>query len=558
MMPLRPVRSRVCRAALLGLLALSAAGLGCQPGGPSSDGAAEAGAPPYDLVLRGGTIVDGTGADRFEGDVAVDGDRIARVSRAPLPADSAERTLDASGLVVAPGFVDNHAHIQTALDDRPLAENFLRQGITTILASLHSGDQPWPLAAYTDSLSRKGFAPNVGFFAGHTWTRRRVLGMDDRPPTGDELEEMKRLVEESMEDGALGLSTGLRYTPAAYAETGEVVELARVASRHGGIYVSHLRDEGPGVVSSVRELIEIADRAQIPAQIQHHKTMGVAQWGHTETTLALVDSAREAGLDIKLDYYPYLASSTSSRVLFPGWALSGGHDSLVARLEDPETRREIEEEMREIFLQERTGRDLSRIQFRTVPGAPAYEGRTLEDLAVDRGLEPTVGTGIDLVIELEREGGFSAIYHVMDRGDLERMMRHDWSMVCTDGDPVGYGRGHPHPRSYGAFPRVLGRYVREEGVLSLEEAVRRMTSMAADQIGQPDRGRIREGAYADLTVFDPDRIEDRASFTDPHRYPVGVIHVLVNGKSVIRDGSLTGRKPGRVLTGPARPEEASR
>lgn len=177
---------------------------------------------------------------------------------------------------------------------------------------------------------------------------------------------------------------------------------------------------------------------------------------------------------------------------------------------------------------------------------------------MDRGLEPTVETGVDLVIELEREGGFSAIYHVMDRGDLERMMRHDWSMVCTDGDPVGYGQGHPHPRSYGAFPRVLGRYVREEGVLSLEEAVRRMTSMAADQIGQPDRGRIREGAYADLTVFDPDRIEDRASFTDPHRYPVGVVHVLVNGEPVIRDGSLTGRKPGRVLTGPARPDEVSR
>lgn len=558
MMPFRPVRSPARLAPLLGLLALSAAGIGCQPGGAPSESAGEGGAAPYDLVLRGGTIVDGTGADRFEGDVAVDGERVVRVSETSIPSDSADQTLDAGGLVVAPGFVDNHAHVQTALDDRPLAENFLRQGITTILASLHSGDQPWPLAAYGDSLIDRGIAPNVGFFAGHTWTRRRVLGMDDRPPTGDELEEMKRLVAESMEDGALGLSTGLRYTPAAYAETDEVVELARVASRHGGIYVSHMRDEGPGVVSSVRELIQIADRAEIPAQIQHHKAMGVAQWGLTETTLALVDSARAEGLDVKLDYYPYLASSTSSRVLFPGWALSGGRDSLLARLEDPETRREIEGEMREIFLGERTGRDLSRIQFRTVPGAPGYEGRTLEDLAVDRELEPTVETGIDLVIELEREGGFSAIYHVMDRGDLERMMRHDWSMVCTDGDPVGYGRGHPHPRSYGAFPRVLGRYVREEGVLTLEEAVRRMTSMAADQIGQPDRGRIREGVYADLTVFDPDRIEDRASFTDPHRYPVGIVHVLVNGKPVIRDGSLTGRKPGRVLTGPARPDEVSR
>lgn len=538
----------------LGGVLLLTVGAACEEGaGPEARGES----PPYDLLVRGGMVVDGTSSPRYEADVAVRGDRIARVSRDGISRDSAGRVLEAAGLVVAPGFIDQHAHVQEALDDRPLAENFLRQGITTILASLHSGDQPWPLATYMDSLRRKGIAPNIGFFAGHTWTRKRVLGMEDRAPTPDELEEMRRLVETSMEAGALGLATGLRYVPAAYAETREVVELARVAARHGGIYVSHIRHEGPGVVSAVEEVIEIARRADIPGQIQHHKTMGVAQWGRSQRTLALVDSARTRGLDIKLDYYPYLASSTSSDVLFPQWALSGGQDSLVARLNDEETRRRIEREMREIFLEERTGRDLSRIQFRQVEGTPALEGRTLADLAEKRGLPQTVESGIDLVIELQKQGGFSAIYHVMDREDLVRIMRHPWSMVCTDGDPVGYGQGHPHPRSYGAFPRILGRYVREQEVLTLEEAVHRMTAMAAGQIGQPERGRIQEGAFADLTIFDPDRIEDRATFTEPHRYPVGIVHVVVNGRAVVRDGSLTGRLPGRVLTGPARPESVT-
>jgi len=503
------------------------------------------GTHPYDLLLTGGTVVDGTGEAGFRADVAVRGDRIVRIARdAEISPDSAALVLDAEGRIVAPGFWDNHAHIQLSIDDRPLLENFIRQGITTMLASEHSQDQPYPLGAYMDSIR---MAPNVGFFAGHSWIRRRVVGMADRAPTAEELEEMRELVEEAMEDGALGLSTGLQYTPAYYAETEEIVELAKVASSYGGIYTSHMRNEATGLLDSVRELIRIADEAQIPAQIQHHKAFGPGQWGWSERSLALVDSARAAGLDVKHDQYPYTAASTGSDVLFPEWALAGGADSLAARLEDPGTRARMREEMREEWRATWTGDDLCRIQFRTIPSLPAYDGRRLCDLARDRGMPNTVDAGIDLVMELAPRGGFGAIYHAMSEEDVRRIMRHPWGMFETDGDPLGYGLGFPHPRSYGAFPRILGHYVRDEGVISLEEAIRKMTSLPAEHAGQPQRGRVAEGAYADLTVFDPATVSDRASFTDPHRYSVGIIHVVVNGVPVIEDASVTGEKPGRVI-----------
>lgn len=503
---------------------------------------------PYDVLLAGGTVVDGTGAPRFRADVAVRGDRIARVAPDGIPPESAAVVLDATGLTVAPGFIDNHAHVQTTIHLRPLAENFLRQGITTILASLHSGDQPWPLGEYLASLET---APNIGFFAGHTWTRKQVLGMDNRAPTPAELERMQALVERSMLEGALGFSTGLLYVPANYATTEEIIALARVAARHGGIYVSHMRDEGRGLIASVAEVIRIAAEAGIPAQINHHKAVGVKQWGWSARTLAMIDSARAAGLDVTHDLYPYTASSTGSSILFPQWALAGGPDSLAARLADRATRARIEAAMREIMENERAGEDLARIQFRVVPANPRYNGKTLADLARDRRLPNTLATGVQLVIELQLQGGFSAIYHSMSEEDVTRIMRHPLAMFETDGDPVGYGIGHPHPRSYGAFPRVLARYVREQGVLTLEDAVRRMTSLPADQVGQSERGRIAERMLADITVFDFATIEDRATFADPHQYARGVRHVLVNGVPVIRDGSLTGAKPGRVVKGPA-------
>jgi len=501
----------------------------------------------YDILLRGGTVVDGSGAPRFTADVAIRGERIAAVGRSGLDPTLADKVIDVSGKAVTPGFVDNHAHIQTTIHQYPLAENFTRQGITTIVASLHSGDVPWPLDEYIAALD---VAPNVAFFAGHTWARRQVLGMDNRDPSGEELQQMRDLIDQAMQQGAIGLSTGLLYVPANYAKTEEVIELAKVASRYGGIYYTHMRDEGRGLLASVAEAIRIGREAEIPVQIQHHKAMGVAQFGWSANTLAMIDSANASGLDVRHDLYPYTAGSTGSSVIFPPWALAGGQDSLVARVNDPAVRPQVEEGMRDRLVNEWVGDDLNRIQFRTVPSAPEFDGKTLADYAAAQGLPNTVASGIQMGIELQLAGGFSAIYHVMDEGDVQRIMRHPLATFQTDGDPVGYGEGFPHPRSYGAFPRVLARYVRDLGVLTLEEAIHKMTRLSMDRLGQAERGSIAEGMIADLVVFDPETIQDNADYVQPHQFSTGIETMIINGTLVIDGMALTGERPGTVLTRP--------
>ena len=501
----------------------------------------------YDILLRGGTVVDGSGAPRFTADVAIRGERIAAVGRSGLDPTLADKVIDVSGKAVTPGFVDYHAHIQTTIHQYPLAENFTRQGITTIVASLHSGDVPWPLDEYIAALD---VAPNVAFFAGHTWARRQVLGMDNRDPSGEELQQMRDLIDQAMQQGAIGLSTGLLYVPANYAKTEEVIELAKVASRYGGIYYTHMRDEGRGLLASVAEAIRIGREAEIPVQIQHHKAMGVAQFGWSANTLAMIDSANASGLDVRHDLYPYTAGSTGSSVIFPPWALAGGQDSLVARVSDPAVRPQVEEGMRDRLVNEWVGDDLNRIQFRTVPSAPEFDGKTLADYAAAQGLPNTVASGIQMGIELQLAGGFSAIYHVMDEGDVQRIMRHPLATFQTDGDPVGYGEGFPHPRSYGAFPRVLARYVRDLGVLTLEEAIHKMTRLSMDRLGQAERGSIAEGMIADLVVFDPETIQDNADYVQPHQFSTGIETMIINGTLVIDGMALTGERPGTVLTRP--------
>jgi N-acyl-D-amino-acid deacylase len=355
-----------------------------------------------------------------------------------------------------------------------------------------------------------------------------------------------------MRQGALGLSTGLLYVPAFYAETEEIIELAKVASRHGGIYVTHMRDEQSGLLTSINETVRIAAEARIPVQINHHKAVGKAQWGWSTRSLALIDSANAAGLDVKHDLYPYLATSTGSGILFPQWSLAGGASEFAKRIQDPAQRQRIEREMRGLIA-ERASDDLRHIQFRVVPSNRSYDGKTLADFARDRGMPANLDSGIPLLIELQLKGGFSAIYHSLDEQDLVRILKHPLAMIETDGDAIAYGVGFPHPRSLGAFPRVLARYVRELGVLTLEEAIRKMTSLPAAQVGQRELGLIREGYRADVTVFDAATIGERGDYTNPHPYPVGVRHVIVSGVPVIRDAAFTGERPGRWIRGPARP-----
>ncbi len=505
----------------------------------------------FDTIFQGGTIVDGLGNSSFKADIGIKGGIITKISKESLNINNATETINIEGLTLSPGFIDNHAHIQTTIHEHPLAENFIHQGITTIMAALHSGDQPWPLDEYASNLE---VSPNIGFFAGHSWIRTQVLGLENRAPTETELQRMRDLTTETMKQGALGISTGLLYVPANFAETEEVIELSKIAGEYGGVYVTHMRDEAMGLLDSVRETIRIADEANIPAQINHHKAIGVSQWGWSKMSLKLIDEANARGLDVKHDLYPYTASSTRSAVLFPQWALSGGRDEFTKRVANPETREKMEKDMMDIFQFERTGGDLNRVQFRVLYSDPSYNGKTLGDFAHDLGLDNNLENGIDITIDLQLKGGFSAIFHAMDEEDVIRILTHPLAMIETDGDPVSYGVGHPHPRSYGAFPRVLARYVRDLKVLTLEEAIKKMTSMPANQFNQPLRGRIIEGAIADITIFDPDTIQDTATYEDPHNYAVGINHVMVGGEFAKKYGALTGNKPGVWIRGPSRPD----
>ena len=521
-------------ACAIGLFVLAA----CDPTQDSDTGL-------WDLLIRGGTIVDGTGAPGFSGDVAIRDARIVRVAREALPEEEAARVIDATGLVVAPGFVDIHAHLDPILDI-PDAESHVRQGVTTALGNPDGGG-PHRIAAHLDTLRTVGMGLNVAFLVGHNTVRREVMGMDDRGPTAEELEAMESLIETAMEEGAFGISTGLRYTPGVYSDVDEVVALSRVAARYGGFYTSHLRDEGMELIEGVDEAIEIGRRAEIPVVLTHHKVVGAPMWGASERTLAMIDAAREEGIDVMADQYPYTATHTGISILVPPWALAGGNEEFLERLEDPALHDSIMRGIEWNIVNDRGGNDLRRVQFSGVEWDSSLEGGTLHDWAERQGMDSTPETGAKLVIEAMRQGGARTIFHALHEDDVERIMRHPMTAIASDGRLVRPGDGHPHPRWYGTFPRVLGHYVRERGVLDLEEAVRKMTSLPADRAGFEGRGRIEEGAWADLALFDPDEVIDRATFQDPHNYPDGIPYVIVNGVVTVDGGEFLDLRPGRVL-----------
>lgn len=499
----------------------------------------------YDLLIARGTVIDGSGAPGYRADVAIAGDRIALISRQSIAPTRARRTIDATGLIVAPGFIDLHAHLEPLLR-MPDAESHVRQGVTTAVGGPDGGG-PWPFAQYLDSAQTLGLGMNVAFLTGHNTIRRTVMGLDNRAPTAPELERMRGMVAQAMHEGAFGLSTGLRYLPGTFSNIDEVVSLSQVAKDSGGIYTSHLREEGLGIIEGVGEAIEIGRRTGITIVLTHHKVIGKPMWGQSVRTLAMVDSARRAGIDVRIDQYPYTATSTGIAVLVPTWALAGGDSAFERRLTDPALRDSIVRGIVELLMTDRGGGDLARVQFAGVSWQRSLEGRTLHDWAVDRGLPPTPQTGAQLVIEAVQRGGASAIYHVLDEADVERIMRHPETMIASDGRLSRPGEGHPHPRAYGTFPRVLGHYVRERRVLTLEDAVKKMTGMPAATLGLTDRGRLVAGSRADLTIFHADSVADRATFQAPHQYPSGIPYVVVNGTLAVDGGRFTGARAGRVL-----------
>ncbi|MFN2315152.1 MAG: amidohydrolase family protein [Gemmatimonadales bacterium] len=520
------------------LLAAALALTGCSRA-PSTTGEAA-----YDVVFTGGTVIDGTGTPGYRADVAVRGDRIVAVSRTPLQPRAA-RVIRIDGHVIAPGFIDLHAHLEPIPTLRD-AESSVRQGVTTALGGPDGGG-PYPFGEYLANLENGGVSMNVGFLAGHNTIRRRVMGTAARAPTADELRQMEAMVRESMRDGAFGISTGLFYVPGNYSEINEVVALSRQAAAAGGIYTSHLRLEGLGLIDGVAEAIEIGRRANIPVVLTHHKAVGRAMWGQSVTTLRMIDSARAAGVDVMADQYPYTATQTGLAALIPQWAMADGDSAFARRTRDPVLRDSLHRGIVFNLENDRGGGDMRRVQFGRFRAEDWLEGKTLHDWVVQRELPVTLANGADLIIEGMLRGGASMVYHVLDEGDVERIMAHPQVMVASDGRLTRPGDGVPHPRSYGTFPRVLAHYVRDRGVIPLEEAVRKMTSMPADRIGLADRGRVAVGMAADLVVFHPATVKDEATFANPHQYPTGIPYVMVNGRLPVDGGQFHDLRSGRVL-----------
>jgi len=502
---------------------------------------------PYDLVIRNGRVLDGTGVPWYYADVAISGDRIAAVG--DLEGARARRVIDASGLFVAPGFIDVHTHAAPGLATPELssAEPLLAQGLTTVIVNPDGGG-PVDLAEQRARLLEHGLGVNLALLIGHGSVRQEVLGMEDRAPTPQELERMRELVRAAMEAGAFGMSSGLYYSPGSYATTEEVIELAKVVGDYGGLYTSHIRDEADyniGVVAAVDELIRIAREAGIPGIVTHIKALGPRVWGYSQAMIERIERARAEGVEVWADQYPYEASGTSiTGALVPRWALVGGPDSLRARIENPQTLRRLRADMLD-NLDRRGG--AARLSFRRYEPDPSIEGRTLQEVAAQRGLEP-----VDLAIELLETGGAGFVSFNMKTEDAELFMRQPWTMTCSDGDLERMGVGKPHPRSYGTFPRKIRVYVLERGVIDLATAVRSMTGLSATVFRLDDRGYLRPGAAADIVVFDLDRLRDTATYDDPHQLAEGMVHVLVNGEFAIESGQLTGELNGRVLSRRAR------
>ena len=501
-----------------------------------------------DLLIVNGTVIDGTNTPGRIADVAVRGDRIVAIGNS-LSRTGATRVIDATGKVVSPGFIDLHAHLEPLLE-LPLMESALRQGVTLALGG-PDGGSPLPLAPYMDSVRTAKPGINVGYLVGHNDIRRSVLGMAARAPNAGELALMKRLVAEAMGQGAFGLSTGLLYLPGTYSNVDEVIALAQSASDSGGIYTSHLRKEGIGLLDGVGEALEIGRRAKIPVVLTHHKAVGQQMWGKSVLTLAMVDSARNAGTDVMIDQYPYTATHTNLGVLVPSWAMAGGDAEFRPRLAVPALKDSIVQGIIFNILNDRGGGDLARVQFSRVNWDKTLEGKTLKDWAARKNLAPTPANGAQLVLEAMLKGGANAIYHVLDEGDVRRIMASPFMMVASDGRLSQPGDGHPHPRAYGTFPRVLGEYVRTQKVLSLELAIHKMTQMPAKRLGLTDRGVLRNGAVADVVIFDANTVNDQATFAEPHQYPVGIETVIVNGMVSVDNGKPTGVRAGRVIRRPS-------
>ena len=503
---------------------------------------AQASAPAYDLVITNARIIDGAGNPWFRADVAVKDGRIARIGR--INPSEAGKVVDARGQILAPGFIDVHTHAESVYR-QPEAENFVRMGVTSLVTG-NCGSSVTNVREFLGRIKEQPLAVNLATLVGHGSVRRAVLNEEMRAPSPEELKRMEEIVEQGMKDGAVGLSTGLIYVPGTYAKTDEVVALARVTARHGGIYATHMRDEGNGVVAAIRESIKIGEEAGLPVGISHFKISSKKLWGQTPTTLGLVSEARKRGLSVTVDQYAYTASSTSLESLLPSWSRAGGLAEAKKRLADPPTRARIINEMKD-NLKKSGFKDYSYGMVAEYKPKAEFNGLSITDITKRARGKNKLDQQIEQIIEMYEAGGAGMVYHKMNEDDVRRIMREPWTMIASDSGVRRFNEGVPHPRGYGNNARVLGLYVRELKALTLEDAVRKMTSLPAQTFGLRDRGLIREGFAADLVIFDENTVSDRATFEQPHQYPVGISHVFVNGEAVLTEGKMTTARPGAAL-----------
>ncbi|MCB1022609.1 MAG: D-aminoacylase, partial [Acidobacteria bacterium] len=524
---------------------------------------AAAGQQRFDILIKGGTVIDGTGDPGYKADVGLLDGRISRIGDLSLA--KADRVIDAKGLVVAPGFVDMHNHSDQTLLDEPKCESMIRQGVTTM--ALGEGGSMGPtrekglawttLGGYFDYVDKQGVAANITSYVGQTQIWTYVKGEALEPATDADIEAMKAEVARAMQEGAMGLSTSLLMPPSSLITTEQLVELAKVASSYGGIYSTHIRDEGAGVFRSIEEAINVGKGAKIRVDIIHMKIADQEFWGQMKEVIAMIDRARREGYDIRAHVYPYTAGQNNLRAIIPPWAHDGGNEKMLERLRDPEMRKRMKKDILNglpgwynHYLA--VGGDWSRMLLVSLkdPKNKPFVGKRMSELIAARGGDP-VEVLFDVL--LEENGSVSTVYFHHEESDMLYALKQPYTSVGSDGaaiSPEGpSGGNNPHPRWYGTFPRVLGRYVREQKALTLEEAVRKITSMNAEKINIFDRGYLREGYRADVTLFNPDTVIDKATFENPHQYPEGIPYVIVNGKLVLDNGTHTGELPGVVIRG---------
>ena len=500
----------------------------------------------YDLVITNARIIDGTGNPWFRGEIGIIDGRIVKIGRINPSSATAKQIIDAKNQIVAPGFIDVHAHTEDIFSF-PSAENFIRMGVTSLITG-NCGGSMTDVAEFLGRYKEKPLAVNLATLIGHNSVRAKVMGLHDRAPTPDEQAKMNAIVEQAMKDGAVGFSTGLIYVPGTYAKTEEVVELARAASPFGGTYASHIRDEGNDVVAAINEAINIGEQAKMPVEISHFKISARALWGESPTTIGLVKAARDRGLTVTVDQYSYTASSTSLDVRLPTWAVAGGREEGKKRIADPATRQKIVQAMKD-DLKKKEFKDYSYAYVASYRPNPEFNGKNiLEITQMVRG-KKKLDAQIDQILEMYEKGGASMVYRVMSEDDVQRIMREPFTMIASDSGVRQFGSGVPHPRGYGNNARVLGRYVRELKIVTLEDAIRKMTSLPAQTFNLRDRGQVREGFAADLVIFDPATVGDKATFEQPHQYAEGFSLVIVNGQVVFDGTRMTGVMSGQPLYG---------